>query len=88
MIRVAIVDDHPVVRQGIIGAHLGPENDRPLREHLSDREYQVLRMIARGKATREISSKSRPTRSGTISPTDPTIRRSTHATNCGTVSIG
>jgi DNA-binding NarL/FixJ family response regulator len=39
-----------------IAAHLGPENDRPLHERLSDREYQVLRMIARGRATREIST--------------------------------
>jgi DNA-binding NarL/FixJ family response regulator len=39
-----------------IAAHLGPDNERPLHERLSDREYQVLRMIARGKPTREISS--------------------------------
>jgi two-component system, NarL family, invasion response regulator UvrY len=39
-----------------IAAHLGPENDRPLHERLSDREYQVMRMIAHGKATREIAS--------------------------------
>jgi two-component system invasion response regulator UvrY len=39
-----------------IAAHLGPESDRPAHERLSDREYQVLRMIATGKTTREISS--------------------------------
>lgn len=34
---------------------LGPNIDRPLHETLSDREYQVLRMIASGKSTRDIS---------------------------------
>jgi two-component system invasion response regulator UvrY len=35
--------------------HLGPDIDRPLHETLSDREYQVLRLIATGKSTRDIS---------------------------------
>jgi two-component system invasion response regulator UvrY len=37
-------------------AHLGPDVERPVHERLSDREYQVLRMIAAGKTTREISA--------------------------------
>jgi len=37
-------------------AHLGPDAERPIHERLSDREYQVLRMIAAGKTTREISA--------------------------------
>jgi two-component system, NarL family, invasion response regulator UvrY len=37
-------------------AHLGPDAERPIHERLSDREYQVLRMIAAGKNTREISA--------------------------------
>jgi two-component system, NarL family, invasion response regulator UvrY len=37
-------------------AHLGPDADRPAHERLSDREYQVLRMIAAGKTTRQISA--------------------------------
>jgi two-component system, NarL family, invasion response regulator UvrY len=36
-------------------AHLGPEAEQPAHERLSDREYQVLRMIAAGKSTRQIS---------------------------------
>jgi two-component system invasion response regulator UvrY len=37
-------------------AHLGPDAERPAHERLSDREYQVLRMIAAGKTTRQISA--------------------------------
>jgi two-component system invasion response regulator UvrY len=37
-------------------AHLGPDAERPAHERLSDREYQVLRMIAAGKSTRQISA--------------------------------
>jgi two-component system invasion response regulator UvrY len=37
-------------------AHLGPDAERPIHERLSDREYQVLRMIAAGKNTRQISA--------------------------------
>jgi DNA-binding NarL/FixJ family response regulator len=36
--------------------HLGPDSERPRHERLSDREYQVLRMIAAGKSTRDIST--------------------------------
>ncbi len=36
--------------------HLGPDAERPAHERLSDREYQVLRMIAAGKTTRQISA--------------------------------
>jgi two-component system invasion response regulator UvrY len=36
--------------------HLGPDAERPAHERLSDREYQVLRMIAVGKTTRQISA--------------------------------
>jgi DNA-binding NarL/FixJ family response regulator len=39
-----------------LAAHLGPDAERPAHERLSDREYQVLRMIAGGKTTRQISA--------------------------------
>jgi len=39
-----------------LAAHLDPVNDRPAHERLSDREYQVLRMIAAGKSTRAMST--------------------------------
>jgi DNA-binding NarL/FixJ family response regulator len=32
------------------------DGDKPLHETLSDREYQVLRMIAAGKSTRQIAA--------------------------------
>jgi DNA-binding NarL/FixJ family response regulator len=38
-----------------LAAHVGPEAERPVHERLSDREYQVLRLIAAGKSTREIA---------------------------------
>jgi two-component system, NarL family, invasion response regulator UvrY len=39
-----------------LAEHLGPESEKPAHEKLSDREYQVLRMIAVGKSTRSISA--------------------------------
>jgi len=39
-----------------LAAHLGPDAEQPLHERLSDREYQVLRLIAAGKSTREIAA--------------------------------
>ena len=36
--------------------HARHEDDRPLHKHLSDREYQVLCLIASGKEVKEISS--------------------------------
>jgi two-component system invasion response regulator UvrY len=39
-----------------LAGHLTADADRPLHEKLSDREYQVLRMIAAGKSTRRIST--------------------------------
>jgi two-component system, NarL family, invasion response regulator UvrY len=38
-----------------LASHLGAETDRPMHERLSDREYQVLRLIAAGRTTRDIS---------------------------------
>ena len=38
-----------------LAAHLGPDSEKPAHERLSDREYQVLRLIAGGKSTREIA---------------------------------
>ncbi len=38
-----------------LAAHLGPESEKPAHERLSDREYQVLRLIAAGRSTREIA---------------------------------
>lgn len=38
-----------------LAAHVGPEAEKPVHERLSDREYQVLRLIAAGKSTREIA---------------------------------
>ena len=35
--------------------HLGPDSNKRPHERLSDREYQVLRMIANGRSTREIA---------------------------------
>jgi two-component system invasion response regulator UvrY len=39
-----------------LAGHLTADADRPLHEKLSDREYQVLRMIAAGNSTRRIST--------------------------------
>jgi DNA-binding NarL/FixJ family response regulator len=44
----------PSVAERLAG-YLAADADKPLHEKLSDREYQVLRMIAAGKATRRIS---------------------------------
>jgi DNA-binding NarL/FixJ family response regulator len=38
-----------------LAAHFGPDTGKPAHERLSDREYQILRMIARGMSTRQIS---------------------------------
>jgi two-component system invasion response regulator UvrY len=38
-----------------LASHLGPDSEKPAHERLSDREYQILRMIAAGRSTREIS---------------------------------
>ena len=38
-----------------LASHFGPDDERPAHERLSDREYQVLRLIAAGKSTREIA---------------------------------
>jgi two-component system, NarL family, invasion response regulator UvrY len=45
----------PLVAEAI-ASHLGADSDQPLHERLSDREYQVLRMIADGMSTREIAA--------------------------------
>jgi two-component system, NarL family, invasion response regulator UvrY len=45
----------PSVAERLAG-YLAADSDRPLHEKLSDREYQVLRMIAAGKSTRDISA--------------------------------
>lgn len=39
-----------------LAAHLGPDVEKPAHERLSDREYQVLRLIASGRSTREIAA--------------------------------
>lgn len=39
-----------------LAAHLGPDNEKAAHERLSDREYQVLRLIAAGRSTRDIST--------------------------------
>src|ERR1044072_995971 len=39
-----------------LAAHLGPDEGKPAHERLSDREYQVLRLIAAGRSTRDIST--------------------------------
>jgi DNA-binding NarL/FixJ family response regulator len=39
-----------------LAAHLGPDAEKPIHERLSDREYQVLRLIAAGRSTRDIST--------------------------------
>jgi len=38
-----------------LAAHLGPDAEKAVHERLSDREYQVLRLIAAGRSTRDIS---------------------------------
>jgi two-component system, NarL family, invasion response regulator UvrY len=38
-----------------LAGHLGPESAQPVHERLSDREYQVLRLIAAGHSTRQIA---------------------------------
>ena len=45
----------PSVAERLAG-YLTADNDKPPHEKLSDREYQVLRMIAAGKSTRRIST--------------------------------
>jgi two-component system invasion response regulator UvrY len=44
----------PTVAERLAG-YLAADSDQPVHEKLSDREYQVLRMIAAGKSTRQIS---------------------------------
>ena len=39
-----------------LAAHLGPDNEKAVHERLSDREYQVPRLIAAGRSTRDIST--------------------------------
>jgi two-component system invasion response regulator UvrY len=39
-----------------LAAYLGPDGEKPPHERLSDREYQVLRLIAMGKSTRQIAA--------------------------------
>jgi two-component system invasion response regulator UvrY len=39
-----------------LAVHLGSEDDLPAHEHLSDREYQILCLIATGHSTRDIST--------------------------------
>ena len=39
-----------------LAAHLGPDAEKPVHERLSDREYQVLRLIAAGRSIRDIST--------------------------------
>ena len=39
-----------------LAAHLGPDAEKAAHERLSDREYQVLRLIAAGRSTRDISA--------------------------------
>ena len=39
-----------------LAAHLGPDTGKAAHERLSDREYQVLRLIAAGRSTRDIST--------------------------------
>jgi DNA-binding NarL/FixJ family response regulator len=58
MTPILVADDHPVVRQGI--RQIVAETPDLLiaevlaHQRLSDREYQVLRMMAAGKPTRQI----------------------------------
>ncbi len=40
-----------------LALHLDNENERPLHERLSDREYQVMRMIASGESLQGIAKK-------------------------------
>jgi DNA-binding NarL/FixJ family response regulator len=39
-----------------LASYLGPDSDKPAHERLSDREYQVFRMIALGKSSRQIAA--------------------------------
>lgn len=39
-----------------LAAYLGPDSEKPAHERLSDREYQVLRLFALGKSTRQIAA--------------------------------
>ncbi|HXD16251.1 MAG TPA: response regulator transcription factor [Vicinamibacterales bacterium] len=39
-----------------LARHLADDTDKPPHERLSDREYEVFRLIAAGKSTREISA--------------------------------
>ena len=45
----------PSVAESLAG-YLADDSESPPHEQLSDREYQVLRMIATGKSTRQIST--------------------------------
>lgn len=38
-----------------LASNISPESDRPPHEMLSDREFQVIRMLAQGKAVKEIA---------------------------------
>jgi DNA-binding NarL/FixJ family response regulator len=39
-----------------LAEEVGPDSDRPLHERLSDREFEVLNLIASGKSTKEIGA--------------------------------
>ncbi len=40
----------------LLASHLSEENDRPLHESLSNREFQVMRLITSGKSLKEAAS--------------------------------
>ena len=39
-----------------LAVHLGPDPEKPMHERLSDREFQVLRLIAGGQSTRDMAA--------------------------------
>jgi two-component system invasion response regulator UvrY len=56
-VRRVAVGGHYIMAElsGLLIDHLQARDDRPLHEHLSSREYEVMRLLARGAHLREIA---------------------------------